>query len=91
MAKQQHGSREAEITVEEIRRWVEQHGRCPATGKSSVRPGEKAGLLRIDSPGFSGSLEKISDDFVEKFERAQLAFPYREGDCKLIARPAEVK
>lgn len=100
MAKQHESSHQAEITVdhEEIRRWVQERGGCPATVKSTVKPGEAAGLLRIDFPGFSGekSLEQISwEDFFEKFDKEKLAFIYSEEPgnrfSKFIARPAEVK
>jgi hypothetical protein len=66
---------------DEIREWAEARGGTPATVKGTPKPGEEAGLLRIDFPGFSGasSLEKISwDDFFEKFDDMNLIFLYED-------------
>jgi len=81
---------------ETIRHWAEERGGHPATVKTTVHKGEKAGLLRIDFPGYSGeeSLEEISwDDFFNKFEKEHLAFLYEEQHgksksrfCKLVSR-----
>jgi len=64
-----------------IQKWVEKrHGR-PATVKSTGTKGEKAGLLRIHFPEYSGTekLEEISwEEFFKKFEESKLAFLYQE-------------
>jgi hypothetical protein len=43
--------------------------------------GEEAGILRINSPGYSGeeSLEEISgEEFSDKYDEKNLAFLYQE-------------
>lgn len=77
MAKKSSGH----ITIDhdEIKNWVEARGGHPATVKGTSRG--KAGVLRIDYPGYKGekSLQEISwDDFFEKFESDSLAFLYQE-------------
>jgi hypothetical protein len=59
---------------EQIQKWVEARGGCPARVKGT-------GVLRIDYPGYSGkdTLETISwDDWFEVFEESQLAFLFQE-------------
>lgn len=84
---------------DEIRRWVEARGGCPATVKRT-RANGAAGILRIDYPGYSGrqSLEPIGwDEFFDKFDQMKLAFLYQDETAagepsrfsKLIARDAE--
>jgi hypothetical protein len=63
---------------DEIRRWVEEHDGRPAT-VASTGDADDPGVLRIDFPGGSDSLEPISwDDFFEKFDDSGLAFVYQE-------------
>ena len=65
---------------DEIRRWVEERGGCPAHVKDTADGGDP-GILRIDFTGFSGeeSLEKISwETFFDWFERNRLAFVYQD-------------
>ncbi len=65
---------------DEIRRWVEERGGCPARVKRTGTA-EDPGILRIDFPGFSGrqSLESIAwDQFFEWFDKNQLAFIYQD-------------
>lgn len=65
---------------DEIRRWVEERGGCPARVKDTGN-GDDPGILRIDYTGFSGedTLEKISwDEWFEAFEDNNLAFIYQE-------------
>ena len=65
---------------DEIRRWVEARGGCPAHVIGTGNEGD-AGLLRIDYTGFSGeeTLERISwEEFFEAFEENGLAFVYQE-------------
>lgn len=67
------------IDHDEIKHWVESRGGHPATVKGTSRG--KAGVLRIDYPGYSGkgTLEEISwDVFFDKFESDNLAFLYQE-------------
>jgi len=82
---------------EKIKKWVESRGGHPATVKSTKRGGQKAGLLRIDFPGFSGggSLEEISwDDFFDQFDKQNLAMVFQDKTAsgrvsrfnKLVAR-----
>jgi hemerythrin superfamily protein len=81
---------------DQIRRWVEARGGCPARVKRTGKNGDP-GILRIDFPGFSGqqSLESIAwDEFFEWFDKNQLAFIYQDRTSngkqsrfnKLIAR-----
>ena len=66
--------------LDEIRRWVEEHGGKPATVKGTGSD-DDAGILRIDFPGGAGSesLEHIDwDDWYEKFNENGLAFLYQE-------------
>jgi hypothetical protein len=92
-------SHESKVTTdhEEIRRWVEERDGQPATVADTERPGENAGLLRIDFPTGAGSppLEHISwDDFFEKFDEAELAMVYQDDKangevstfCKFVSR-----
>ena len=81
---------------DKIRKWVEERDGYPATVKDTAGNG-KAGVLRIDFPGYSGkqSLERIPwDEFFDKFEEANLAFLYQDtmksGEtsrfCKFVSR-----
>jgi len=66
---------------EEIRRWVEARGGCPAHVKKSGNDEDDPGILRIDYPGYSGqqSLETIPwEDFFEAFDENNLAFLYQD-------------
>jgi len=68
------------IDQDEIRRWAEERGGKPATVKGTAKGG-KAGILRIDFPGYSGeeSLQQISwDEFFKKFEESNLAFIHQD-------------
>ncbi len=79
--KARSGSGQTTTDHDEIREWVEQRGGHPATVKSRSRGREKAGILRIDFPGYSGreSLEEISwEEFFDQFEESQLAFLYQD-------------
>lgn len=80
---------------EVIRDWAEQRGGHPATVKETARPGEGAGLLRIDFDDGEpdDSLERIDwESFFEKFDEESLTFLYQEetadGDvsrfCKFV-------
>jgi hypothetical protein len=65
---------------DEIRRWVEERGGCPAHVKATGGDGDP-GILRIDYTGFSGeeSLEQISwDEWFDAFEENDLAFLYQD-------------
>lgn len=82
----------ATVDHDEIRRWVEARGGCPAHVKGSG-DGKDPGIIRVDYSGFSGthSLEEISwDEFFEAFEDNDLAFLYQDGKntrfSKLISR-----
>ena len=66
---------------ETIRRWAEERGGKPVTVRGTAHGREKAGILRIDFPGYSGGdkLEEISwDEFFRKFDESKLAFVYQE-------------
>lgn len=74
------GSAKATIDHDEIRKWVEERGGCPARVESTGKGGVP-GVLRIDYPGFSGvrSLEKISwDEFFDWFDKNELAFLHQD-------------
>ena len=65
---------------EQIQRWVDERGGRPARVKGTESK-NSPGLLRIDSPGFSGadSLEEISwEEFFDAFEKNGLAFLYQD-------------
>lgn len=68
----------------EIRRWVEEHGGCPA--REPVRVGRDRLTVSFDG----GERERLSwDDFFDRFEREGLAFAYSpEGirTAKLVSR-----
>ena len=75
---------------EEIRRWVESKGGCPARVKGTGR-GNDPGILRIDYPGFSGveSLERMAwDKWFDAFDKNNLAMIYQptSRSSKLVAR-----
>ena len=64
----------------EIRRWVEERGGCPAHVKDTGS-GDDPGILRIDFTGFSGqeTLEPISwEEFFRAFDKNKLAFVYQD-------------
>ena len=66
---------------EQIRKWTEERGGCPARVRGTGGEGD-VGMIRIDFPGFSGqeSLEPISwEEFFEKFEERRLALLHEEG------------
>jgi hemerythrin superfamily protein len=72
----------ATIDHDTIKRWVEEHGGCPAHVKRSASKND-AGILRIDFPGYSGrqSLEQLSwDEFFDAFEENELAFLYQDEE-----------
>lgn len=82
----------ATIDHDTIKRWVEEHGGCPAHVKRSGAKNDP-GILRIDFPGYSGrqSLERISwDEFFDAFEENELAFLYQDEEgsrfSKLVSR-----
>jgi len=65
---------------DEIRKWKETRGGKPATVKRTESHGE-AGVLRIDFPGYRGSvsLEEISwEEFFNKFDENQLTFLHQD-------------
>lgn len=65
---------------DEIRKWVEERGGCPARVKGTGGKSD-AGLLRIDFPGFSGqdSLEKVPwEEFFKTFDENDLAFLHQD-------------
>mgnify|MGYP001189006163 CR=1 FL=1 len=74
-------SRSSQVTRdhEEIMRWVEERGGCPATVKGTSRGG--AGVLRIDFPGQGEDrrMEHLSwDEFFRKFDQENLAFVHQD-------------
>jgi hypothetical protein len=85
--------RSAKRTIDhnEIRRWVEEHDGMPAHVKRTA-DGEDPGVLRVDFPGYSGedTLEEIAwDQWLDWFDKNNLAFLYQEGDSrfnKLVRR-----
>ena len=84
----------ATVDHDTIRRWVEQHGGCPAHVKGTGGK-QDPGILRIDFTGFSGqeSLEKISwDEFFDSFDANELAFLYQdEGRFNKLVRRDTVR
>ncbi|OHB56693.1 MAG: hypothetical protein A2Y07_03505 [Planctomycetes bacterium GWF2_50_10] len=87
---------------EKIIKWVESRGGHPATVKSTKRGGQKAGLLRVDFPGYrgGGSLEEISwDDFFDQFDKQNLAMVFQNKTAtgrvsrfnKIVAREGSVR
>ena len=75
---------------EEIRRWVESKGGCPARVKGTGR-GNDPGILRIDYPGFSGveSLERVPwDKWFDAFDKNNLAMVFQPTSrfSKLVSR-----
>jgi len=75
---------------EEIRRWVESKGGCPARVKGTGR-GNDPGILRIDYPGFSGveTLERMAwDKWFDAFDKNNLAMVYQQTSrfSKLVSR-----
>lgn len=76
---------------DEIRKWVEKNGGCPARVKATGRGKGDPGILRIDYPGFSGqdTLAKMDwDEWFDAFEKNDLAFVYQPSTrfSKLVAR-----
>jgi hypothetical protein len=73
----------AQLTTDhdEIRAWAEERGGHPATVKRSVKPNQRAGILRIDFPGFSGavSLKPVSwEEWFDIFEESCLGFLHQD-------------
>ncbi len=65
---------------DEIRQWAEARGGYPARVKGTQK-GNRAGVLRIDYPGFAGgtTLEPITwKEFFQTFDEVELAFLYQE-------------
>ena len=86
------GAAKSTTDLDEIRRWTEERGGKPVTvvGTAARR---KAGLLRIDFPGYSGAgrLQEISwDDWYKQFNESELEFLYQDKPesrfFKLVAR-----
>jgi len=74
------GKAQATQDHEEIRQWVEDRGGAPASVRGTSQRG-KAGLLRIDFPGYSGekTLQHISwDEWFDKFDQENLQFLYQD-------------
>ena len=76
---------------DEIRKWVEKNGGCPARVKATGRGKNDPGILRIDYPGFSGkdTLVKMDwDEWFQAFDANGLAFIYQPSTrfSKLVAR-----
>jgi hemerythrin superfamily protein len=72
----------AKVTTdhEEIKRWVEGRGGCPAHVKRTAGKTD-VGVLRVDFPGYSGeeTLECITwEQWFDKFDREGLAFIYQD-------------
>ena len=81
---------------EKIEQWVEARGGWPATVARTAK-NARAGILRIDFPGFKGAatLKEISwNEWFRKFDQSNLAFLYQERTAsggisrffKLVAR-----
>jgi len=65
---------------DQIRRWVEERGGCPAHVKATGSD-DDPGIIRIDYTGFSGeeTLERLSwEQWFEAFETNGLAFLYQD-------------
>lgn len=76
---------------DEIRKWVEKNGGCPARVKATGRGKNDPGILRIDYPGFSGkdTLVKMDwDAWFQAFDDNGLAFIYQPSTrfSKLVSR-----
>lgn len=74
------GSANVTINHDDIKRWVEERGGCPARVKTTGS-GDDPGIIRIDYTGFSGqdTLEKISwDEWFAAFEDNELAFLHQD-------------
>lgn len=85
------GASKTTTNHDEIRKWVEKNGGCPARVKATGRGKDDPGILRIDYPGFSGkdSLVKMDwDAWFEAFDANGLAFIYQPSTrfSKLVAR-----
>jgi len=64
-----------------IQRWAESRGGVPSTVSRTARGGQRAGILRIDFPGYSGkgTLKRISwDEWFRKFDESNLSFLYQD-------------
>jgi hypothetical protein len=75
-------SRSGRMTTDhdKIRQWVEDRNGRPATVKGSAK-NSKAGILRIDFPGFSGqtSLKAVSwKEWFKIFDERRLGFLYQD-------------
>ncbi len=78
------------IDHDEMRRWVESKGGCPASVKGTGR-GDDPGVLRIDFPGYRGveSLQRMSwNEWFKWFDKNKLAFVYDPHTrfSKLVSR-----
>jgi hypothetical protein len=74
--------RSAQVTtnLNEIRRWAEERGGKPVS-VIGTSPRNRAGLLRIDFPGYSGAgrFEEVSwDEWYQKFQESNLEFLYQD-------------
>ncbi|MFM8319378.1 MAG: hypothetical protein ACKOC5_00565 [Chloroflexota bacterium] len=78
-----HAAKISSVTTrdhDEIRDWVEERGGFPAV-LADADEQDPACVLQIDFPGYNGPqpLKRVSwDDYFEKFDRAELAFQYRQ-------------
>jgi hypothetical protein len=81
---------------DEIKRWVEKNGGCPARVKATGRSKNDPGILRIDYPGFSGQTTLVKmdwDQWFEAFDKNKLAFVYQPSTrfSKLVARSSATR
>lgn len=79
-ARRSGGAAKATTDLNEIRRWAEARGGKPVT-VTGTAPRGKAGLLRIDFPGFAGGgrFQEISwDEWYQKFNENNLEFIYQD-------------
>lgn len=78
------------IDHDEMKRWVESKGGCPASVKGTGR-GDDPGVLRIDFPGYRGveTLQRMSwNEWFKWFDKNKLAFVYDPDTrfSKLVSR-----
>jgi hypothetical protein len=77
---QRRGSAKVTTDLEEIRQWAEARGGKPVS-VIGTSPRNRAGLLRIDFPGYSGAgrFEEVSwEDWYGKFQESNLEFLYQD-------------
>jgi hypothetical protein len=86
------GSAKSTTNLNEIRQWAEARDGKPVSVIGTAR-GAKAGLLRIDFPGYSGAgrLKEVSwEDWYQKFQESNLEFLYQDKKdsrfFKLVSR-----